>query len=56
VIIPGASNPARVDQRIRVFRFNEVDVAGGLYGSRMRVEVRQSIDLAVVESEDRSAG
>ncbi len=49
VIIPGASNPARVDQRIRVFRFNEVDIAGGLFGSRMRVEVRQSVDPLIVE-------
>ena len=49
VIIPGASNPARADQRIRVFRFNEVDIAGGLFGSRMRVEVRQSVDPLIVE-------
>ncbi len=49
VIIPGASNPARVDQRIRVFRFNEVDIAGGLFGSRMRVEIRQSVDPLIVE-------
>ena len=49
VIIPAASNPARVDQRIRVFRFNEVDIAGGLFGSRMRVEVRQSVDPLIVE-------
>ena len=49
VIIPGASNPARADQRIRVFRFNEVDIVGGLFGSRMRVEVRQSIDPLIVE-------
>jgi hypothetical protein len=49
VIIPGASNPAAADQRIRVFRFNEVDIAGGLFGSRMRVEVRQSVDPLIVE-------
>ena len=49
VIIPGASNPARADQRIRVFRFNDVDIAGGLFGSRMLVEVRQSIDPLIVE-------
>jgi hypothetical protein len=49
VIIPGASNPAGADQRILVFRFNEVDIAGGLFGSRMRVEVRQSVDPLIVE-------
>ncbi len=49
VIIPGASNPARVDQRIRIFRFNEVDIAGGLFGSRMRVEVRQTVEPVIVQ-------
>ena len=49
VIIPGASNPANPEQRIRVFRFNEVDIAGGLVGSRMRVQVRRSVELVIVE-------
>ena len=49
VIIPGASNPANGGQRIHVFRFNEVDIAGGLFGSRMRVEVRQSVGFLIVE-------
>ena len=49
VIIPGVSNPAGANQRIQVFRFNEVDIAGGLFGSRMRVEVRQSIEPLIVE-------
>ncbi len=49
VIIPGVSNPADVKRRIRVFRFNEVDIAGALFGSRMRVEVRQSVDPLIVE-------
>ncbi len=49
VIIPGWSNPAGENQRIRVFRFNEVDIAGGLFGSRMRVEVRQSVNPLIVE-------
>ncbi len=48
VIIPAASNPAAADQRIRVFRFNEVDIAGGLFGSRMRLEVRQSVHPLIV--------
>ncbi len=47
--IPGASNPARPDQRIRVFRFNEVDMAGGLTGSRLRVTVRKTVEPVVVQ-------
>jgi hypothetical protein len=43
-VIPGASNPARPDQRVRVFRDNEVDVAGGLAGSIFRLSVRASVD------------
>ena len=46
--IPGIDNPARPDQRIRVFRFNEVDIAGGLIGSRLRVKVRKSVQPVVV--------
>lgn len=42
--IAGTSNPARPDQRIRVCRFNEVDIAGGLVGSRLRVTVRQTVE------------
>ncbi|MGH7529766.1 MAG: hypothetical protein ACREMN_05240, partial [Gemmatimonadales bacterium] len=43
-VIPGADSPARPDQRIRVFRFNEVDIAGGLLGSRLRVTVRKTVE------------
>ncbi len=49
VIIPAASNRAREAQSIRVFRFNQVDIAGGLFGSRMQVEVRQSVDPFIVQ-------
>lgn len=47
--IAGVDNPARVDQRIRVFRFNEVDMAGGLVGSRLRVKVRKTVEPVVVQ-------
>lgn len=47
--IAGANNPARVDQRIRVHRFNEVDMAGGLVGSRLRVTVRKTVEPVVVQ-------
>jgi hypothetical protein len=30
-------------------RFNEMDIAGGLVGSGMWVEVRQSVDFLIVE-------
>ena len=46
--IAGIDNPARPDQRIRVFRFNEVDMAGGLIGSRFRVTVRKTVEPVVV--------
>lgn len=45
----GADNPARADQRIRVHRFNEVDMAGGLIGSRLRVTVRKTVEPVVVQ-------
>jgi hypothetical protein len=47
--IAGTSNPARPDQRIRVFRFNEVDIAGGLTGSRLRVKVRKTVEPVTVQ-------
>lgn len=47
--IAGTSNPARPDQRIRVFRFNEVDIAGGLPGSRLRVTVRKTVEPVIVQ-------
>ncbi len=48
-IIAGANNPPRASQRIRVFRFNEVNIAGGLPGSRLRVTVRQTVDPVIVQ-------
>lgn len=47
--IPGPDNQARPDQRVRVFRFNEVDMAGGLLGSRLRVKVRKTVEPIVVQ-------
>lgn len=47
--IAGVDNPARVDQRIRVFRFNDVTMAGGLIGSRLRVTVRKTVEPVVVQ-------
>ena len=47
--IPGTSNPASTNQRIRVFRFNEVDIAGGLPLSIMQVKIRAQIEPVLVQ-------
>lgn len=48
-VVPAAENAARSDQRIRVYRFNEVDIAGGLPGSRMRVKIRRTLEPIIVQ-------
>ncbi len=47
--IGGAFNPSRPDQRISVSRYNEVDIAGGILGSRMRVTVKTDVEPASVQ-------
>ena len=47
--IPAIANPARIDQRLRIYRTNEVNVAGGLSGSWFRVSVRQTVDPYVAQ-------
>jgi hypothetical protein len=46
---PAVSNVTRSDQRIRLFRFNEVNLAGGLTGSRFRIKIRQSVEPVTVQ-------
>ncbi len=48
-IVPALENEARADERIRVYRFNEVGINGGLPGSRLKVEVRQTVVPIVVQ-------
>ncbi|MFB3065694.1 MAG: hypothetical protein ACE10D_04175 [Planctomycetota bacterium] len=48
-MVPALENVARANQRIRVFRFNEVGIDGGLPGSRLRVEIRQTAEPIVVQ-------
>lgn len=48
-VVPGPNNLARPDQRIRVFRFNDVDIGGGIIGSRLRVQVRQTVEPVIVQ-------
>jgi hypothetical protein len=47
--IPAASNPSRTNQRLILARFNEVDIAGGLSGSRLRVTFTATVDPFVVQ-------
>jgi hypothetical protein len=47
--IVAAQNPPRAGQRVRVDRFNEVEAAGGLVGSRLNVFYRASIDPFTVQ-------
>lgn len=49
-LIPAAENVARVEQRIQVVRFNEVDILGGLPGSRLRVKVTREVEPFLVQS------
>ena len=48
-MVPSLDNVVRADQRIRVFRFNEVGINGGLPGSRLRVEVRQTVEPVIIQ-------
>ncbi len=46
----GVANPARLDQRIQVFRYNEVTIGGGLQpNSVMRVTVRRTVEPIIVQ-------
>ena len=47
--IPGLDNPANANQRIRLFRFNEVEAAGGLAGSRLQIKIRAQVEPVVVQ-------
>jgi len=47
--IATANNPARTGQRVIVSRVNEVDLAGGLPGSRFRVTVTTTVDPFTVQ-------
>lgn len=46
--IPAAMNPARTDQLLTLSRYNEVDIAGGLSGSRLRVIYSVTVSPFVV--------
>jgi hypothetical protein len=45
--IPGTSNPAATNQSLNIARYNEVAIAGGLFGSRMRVIVEANVSYPV---------
>ncbi len=46
--IPGVDMQARPDERIRVTRYNEVQMAGGLAGSRLQLRLRQTLEPLLV--------
>jgi hypothetical protein len=45
----GVANPPRTDQRIQVFRYNEIAIGGGLVNSNMRVTVRKTVEPVIVQ-------
>jgi len=47
--ISAANNPPNANQQLDVSRFNEVDIAGGLAGSRLRVTFTASVNPYVVQ-------
>jgi hypothetical protein len=47
--VPAASNTARAGQRVTVTRSNEVDIAGGLPGSSLKVTVTNQTDAFTVQ-------
>jgi len=47
--IVAAQNPARPNQRVRIDRVNEVEAAGALFGSRLRVTYTASVDPFTVQ-------
>jgi len=47
--VPGANNPPRPDQRVRVWRYNQVNPAGALAGSRLRLSIRNTVEPIIVQ-------
>ncbi len=48
-MVPALENEKRPNQRIHIYRFNEVGINGGLPGSRLKVEVRQTVEPVIVQ-------
>ena len=47
--IPGPGNPTNSKQSLTIARYNQVDMAGGLSGSRLRVTVESVVDPYFVQ-------
>jgi hypothetical protein len=48
-VVPAEFIRPRNDERIRVKRFNKVDIAGGLFGSRLKLSIRNTVEPIVVQ-------
>ncbi len=48
-MVPALEMVVHPNQRIRVYRFNEVGINGGLPGSRLKVEVRQTVEPIAIQ-------
>jgi hypothetical protein len=47
-VVAAENNPRRAEQRIRVYRFNEVDIVGGLAESELRLTIRNTVEPITV--------
>ncbi len=47
--VPAEFVMQRTDERIRVKRFNQVDIAGGLFGSRLKLSIRNTVEPLIVQ-------
>jgi hypothetical protein len=47
--IPASAIQVRADERVRVKRYNEVLMAGGLAGSRLKLEIQSTVEPVLVQ-------
>lgn len=48
-VVPMGFIQPRTDERVRVKRFNKVDIAGGLFGSELKLSIRVTVEPIVVQ-------
>lgn len=47
--VPATENPPRDDGYARITRFNRVDIAGGLFGSELKIKIRNTVEPVVAQ-------